>query len=186
MKCILCGTELPETAKYCMECGAKIAHRCPKCDAAIPADARYCSNCGTKLTEGTRTVVVNEKCVVGNRKLPEGFQSEMGDKPFYCGYYTMLPDDACVGWVYGHIEKFKDAPDFYYNLYYVSPQGKAVFLNAGGRSGIEDMFVYDHAAYWRGYDGCYRAPLDGLGATLVSEEEFADAEEGKLTRPSVI
>lgn len=176
MRCINCGAELPETAKYCLDCGIRIAHRCPKCDAALPVDARYCSNCGAELKEGTRKVCVREKCVIGNRTLAEDRRGDMADKPFYCGYYTMLPDDACVGWVYGHITKFHDKPDFYYNLYYLSPKGEATFLNAGGRSGIEDMFVYDHAAYWRGYDGCYRAPLDGIGAQLISDEEFIAAE----------
>lgn len=49
--CSNCGHALPAGAKFCPECGAKLAQgkTCPKCGAEGPADAKFCSQCGEKL-----------------------------------------------------------------------------------------------------------------------------------------
>ncbi len=58
VKCSNCGSEMPEGAKFCLECGQKaeepkkeIKITCPNCKAAVP-EAKFCLECGYKfLTE---------------------------------------------------------------------------------------------------------------------------------------
>ncbi len=58
VKCSNCGSEMPEGAKFCLECGQKAEEpkkenkiTCPNCKAAVP-EAKFCLECGYKfLTE---------------------------------------------------------------------------------------------------------------------------------------
>ncbi|MFC1858855.1 adenylate/guanylate cyclase domain-containing protein [Thermodesulfobacteriota bacterium] len=46
MKCLKCGTENPETRKFCRECGEKLLLKCPKCNSEnLPGD-KFCGECG--------------------------------------------------------------------------------------------------------------------------------------------
>ncbi|MGQ9493852.1 MAG: zinc-ribbon domain-containing protein, partial [Anaerolineae bacterium] len=49
--CPNCGTANPAGAKFCNNCGAKLAATtaCPNCGHENPPGAKFCSNCGTKL-----------------------------------------------------------------------------------------------------------------------------------------
>src|SRR5918999_6344 len=49
LACASCGTENPEGARFCMNCGSPLARTCPACGAAAPAGARFCTECGTAL-----------------------------------------------------------------------------------------------------------------------------------------
>lgn len=54
-KCAKCGALVEEGAKFCPECGAKVASSsdmtvCPKCGTSVPSSAKFCSNCGTTLS----------------------------------------------------------------------------------------------------------------------------------------
>ena len=52
MKCIQCGQELEEGAKFCYSCGAKVQNTfCSQCGAEIPSDAKFCSSCGSKTSD---------------------------------------------------------------------------------------------------------------------------------------
>lgn len=54
MKCISCGCELPEGAKFCGKCGAKQEKQkvfCMSCGAEIPDGMAFCMECGTKVGE---------------------------------------------------------------------------------------------------------------------------------------
>lgn len=44
-RCIKCGAELPDRAKFCNKCGAAIPE---------PKSEQFCSKCGAKLEEGTK------------------------------------------------------------------------------------------------------------------------------------
>jgi len=52
-KCSNCGAELPENAKFCLECGEKIVAqsgiRCPKCGEMTPP-GKFCLHCGAPIT----------------------------------------------------------------------------------------------------------------------------------------
>ena len=52
MKCIQCGQELEEGAKFCYSCGAKVQNTfCSKCGAELPRDAKFCGSCGSKTSD---------------------------------------------------------------------------------------------------------------------------------------
>src|SRR3989442_9617534 len=46
MKCPRCQHENPPQAKFCVECGARVALTCTKCRSELPADAKFCLECG--------------------------------------------------------------------------------------------------------------------------------------------
>src|SRR5262249_35857237 len=46
MKCPRCQHENPSQAKFCLECGARFAHRCSQCGTELPAGAKFCLECG--------------------------------------------------------------------------------------------------------------------------------------------
>jgi predicted amidophosphoribosyltransferase len=45
------GHIVPAGAKFCPECGVRIAQefKCPKCGASYTPGQKFCSNCGEKL-----------------------------------------------------------------------------------------------------------------------------------------
>ena len=47
--CPKCNTTVKPTAKFCPECGAKMAPVCPNCKKELPAGTKFCPDCGTKL-----------------------------------------------------------------------------------------------------------------------------------------
>ena len=87
MKCINCGCELPEGARFCGNCGApqpehqqeeqqsgqQVQQRfCPHCGGANDADAVFCSICGKDMNgdgqpvvEETMSKKVPKKLIVG-------------------------------------------------------------------------------------------------------------------------
>lgn len=46
MKCPRCEQENPSHAKFCLECGAQLAHACGECGAGLPPGAKFCLQCG--------------------------------------------------------------------------------------------------------------------------------------------
>jgi class 3 adenylate cyclase len=46
MKCPRCQHENPPQAKFCLECGARVALTCTKCRSELPAGAKFCLECG--------------------------------------------------------------------------------------------------------------------------------------------
>ncbi len=52
-KVCTCGTINPMKAKFCSECGSKLAAKayCSHCGAEVKKNAKFCSECGTKLGE---------------------------------------------------------------------------------------------------------------------------------------
>ncbi|HVA85389.1 MAG TPA: adenylate/guanylate cyclase domain-containing protein, partial [Candidatus Saccharimonadales bacterium] len=49
MTCPNCGTDNLAGAKFCSECGTRLAVGCPACGASNAPGARFCNECGTKL-----------------------------------------------------------------------------------------------------------------------------------------
>src|SRR5262245_28125723 len=52
MQCLRCQHENPPQAKFCLECGAKLALACSKCLTELPAEAKYCLQCGQPVSTG--------------------------------------------------------------------------------------------------------------------------------------
>ena len=46
--CPACGKKTPK-GKFCIECGAPLSGKCPSCGAELPNDAKFCLDCGTKI-----------------------------------------------------------------------------------------------------------------------------------------
>src|SRR4030095_7831641 len=53
MKCPRCQHENPPQAKFCLECGARVALTCPKCRSELPAGAKFCVECGAPVASQT-------------------------------------------------------------------------------------------------------------------------------------
>lgn len=53
MKCQNCGRDLPESAKFCLECGVKVEQNlvCPSCGKILPPDAKFCLECGASVVK---------------------------------------------------------------------------------------------------------------------------------------
>lgn len=51
MKCPACSAELPDTAKFCPECGEKIVRKivCPDCGTEAAPGAKFCAECGHRF-----------------------------------------------------------------------------------------------------------------------------------------
>ena len=46
MQCPRCQHQNPQQAKFCLECGARLALTCTKCRAELPGSAKFCLECG--------------------------------------------------------------------------------------------------------------------------------------------
>ena len=46
MQCPQCQQENPPQAKFCLECGARLALMCVQCGTALPPGAKFCLECG--------------------------------------------------------------------------------------------------------------------------------------------
>jgi hypothetical protein len=46
MHCPRCQRENPLPAKFCLECGSRLAPTCAQCGTALPAGAKFCLECG--------------------------------------------------------------------------------------------------------------------------------------------
>jgi len=49
MKCPRCQHENPPQAKFCLECGARVALTCTKCRGELPAGAKFFLECGAAV-----------------------------------------------------------------------------------------------------------------------------------------
>lgn len=50
MQCSECRTENPARAKFCLECGMRLAFACTKCGTTQPASSKFCSECGQPVS----------------------------------------------------------------------------------------------------------------------------------------
>ena len=50
MRCPQCQAQNPEDARFCEECGARLALACPQCGAEIGPGKKFCRSCGTALS----------------------------------------------------------------------------------------------------------------------------------------
>jgi hypothetical protein len=51
MRCIKCGSQNPDTKRFCGDCGAALANRCTRCNAENPPEKRFCGDCGAALVD---------------------------------------------------------------------------------------------------------------------------------------
>lgn len=48
MICPKCGSKTPK-GKFCVECGAKLQNICPNCGKEVPQGAKFCLECGQRI-----------------------------------------------------------------------------------------------------------------------------------------
>ncbi|MBI2203544.1 MAG: zinc ribbon domain-containing protein, partial [Candidatus Rokubacteria bacterium] len=58
VKCQHCAHVNPPGAKFCSECGARLAMHCPNCGRELLPDAKFCSECGHPVAGAPRPVAV--------------------------------------------------------------------------------------------------------------------------------
>lgn len=52
MDCGICRHDNETNSKFCSECGAPLAPRCPSCEAEQPAGSKFCNQCGSNIATG--------------------------------------------------------------------------------------------------------------------------------------
>lgn len=73
-KCISCGVELDDDARFCGECGTMqqvLQNVCSNCGASLPADARFCGECGAQVCVSSAIPPVVESPTVSEPLSPE-------------------------------------------------------------------------------------------------------------------
>ena len=74
MRCPRCQRENPTQAKFCLECGARMALACPKCRSELPAGAKFYLECGAPVASQTTAEV---RFASPESHTPGGTSSEM-------------------------------------------------------------------------------------------------------------
>ncbi len=66
-KCSKCGKELAEGAKFCGECGTKVAlsMKCPKCGSELTPEMKFCGECGEKIMQESTCPSCGTVCAAG-------------------------------------------------------------------------------------------------------------------------
>ncbi len=69
MNCTSCNAEIPASAKFCPECGAKVvaSGSCATCGEAIKPEAKFCHHCGAPVSEAVSSKTIEAS---GRESLP--------------------------------------------------------------------------------------------------------------------
>ncbi len=70
MQCPACGSTNDTGAKFCSECGTKLAHVCPN-GHEVAAEAKFCSECGSPVDEAGVTLEVADAAVPAPEDTPQ-------------------------------------------------------------------------------------------------------------------
>src|SRR5688572_15947934 len=52
MQCPRCQHDNPPQAKFCLQCGSRLALTCSGCGTELPPDAKFCLQCGRPVSAG--------------------------------------------------------------------------------------------------------------------------------------
>jgi class 3 adenylate cyclase len=103
MNCQSCGNANPETAKFCIECGAALAREvtCASCGSLVAAGAKFCAECGATIASAAQTPSPKPAAALpasfaGGRYAVKGFLGEGGRKKVYLAHDTKLDRDVAV------------------------------------------------------------------------------------------
>src|SRR6202790_991609 len=51
MRCTSCGSENPDSKRFCGNCGSPLGSRCARCGVENPAGKKFCGDCGADLSQ---------------------------------------------------------------------------------------------------------------------------------------
>lgn len=141
MFCTECGSKIDAGWKFCQNCGNKL-------NGEAPASPAKSSNSGLCLP-GKKYTVLPPQEAQNYKDFIRSSEVNGGNPGFYGNNFTVLEDGTLIGFKYGHTPKYQNAgaENFHYNLYRVTPDGVATFLNAGIHGSIESFYVLDNYAY---------------------------------------
>src|SRR5712692_10163597 len=63
MRCVKCGSDNREGAKFCSECATPFAIKCPRCGAVNTPSAKFCDECAAPLDAAPRAGAANPSSV---------------------------------------------------------------------------------------------------------------------------
>lgn len=145
MKCIQCGQELEEGAKFCYSCGAKVQNTfCSQCGAEMPRDAKFCGSCGSK-TSNDSSLSTSDKYAIetslseSGRKLVNELKKQTSE--FTYGTQSKFQDiQAQIS------ERFKDVLHYLNKAYLFSAIGMFLspllpFMQVKGLANLTVNFV---------------------------------------------
>jgi hypothetical protein len=139
MFCTNCGAKVEDSWKFCNSCGAALK----PIEGVKISKIENSSNSWLPNKEyRVRLMDYEEKSKYRNIQRDSELKTV-----FYGDNFVVLEDGTQIGFVYGHISKYKGEESFYYNLYKLTPNGTATFLGAGIRGNIESFYVLNGVAY---------------------------------------
>jgi hypothetical protein len=53
MRCTSCGSENPDSKRFCGDCGSPFGNRCERCGVENPVGKKFCGDCGADLSQPT-------------------------------------------------------------------------------------------------------------------------------------
>ncbi len=109
--CPTCGTESPDSSRFCPSCGSSLVPACPVCGAERPPGARFCPSCGAALVEEApipagqerRLVTILFADVTGSTGLGERLDPERLQEVLGTYFAAMREEIEAEG---GTVEKF--------------------------------------------------------------------------------
>jgi class 3 adenylate cyclase len=78
MNCSKCGSNIPESMKFCNECGTPVSKVCPSCSFENPAQSKFCGECGSPLGAQPATSAPNQEKEAERRQLTVMFCDLVG------------------------------------------------------------------------------------------------------------
>ena len=80
MRCTSCGSENPDSKRFCGDCGSPLGSRCARCGVENPAGQKFCGDCGADLSQPTAAPLSAAPVVVEHGKpheVPEGERRQL-------------------------------------------------------------------------------------------------------------
>jgi len=76
MRCDKCGSDNPDTKRFCGDCGATLANRCAKCGADNLPGKKFCGDCGTSLAASAAETSDDRQIRVADTSASENVEGE--------------------------------------------------------------------------------------------------------------
>ncbi|WP_298073665.1 zinc ribbon domain-containing protein [uncultured Bacteroides sp.] len=177
MKCITCGAENQNTAKYCLECGSPLFKKCDYCLTQTSINAKFCPYCGKQFKNHSIEVIkYKNKLTFYDYIFIESTPLGKYIKAIDNHRYTLLDIKTCSP-IFDYIFEDVGTQKDYQNFCFVKKNGKWAIVNPISGKLVTD-FVYD----------AYRTN-DHAGSEfrVLRNEKWGkvDANSGKTTVPHI-